>query len=63
MARRRVLYLPNEYNDLLTEVQRLRKHKKVLDRLYKMADADPDLKELIDELWEAFDDACEAQKE
>ena len=41
--------------NLREENERLRKHKKVLDRLYKMADADPDWKELIDELWEMIE--------
>ena len=40
---------------LLAEVKRLRKHKKVLDKLYKMADADPDWKALIDDIWEMIE--------
>ena len=40
---------------LLPEVKRLRKHKKVLDKLYKMADADPDWKALIDDIWEMIE--------
>jgi len=37
---------------LLEEVERLQKYKRAFDRLYKMADADPDWKELMDDIWE-----------
>ena len=37
---------------LLEEVKRLQKYKRAFDRLYKMADADPDWKELTDDIWE-----------
>jgi len=40
---------------LLAEVKRLQKYKRAFDRLYKMADADPDWKALIDELWEMIE--------
>ena len=35
--------------DLLAALIEAQKYKRVLDKLYKMADADPDWKELIDE--------------
>jgi len=40
---------------LLAEVKRLQKYKRAFDRLYKMADADPAWKALIDELWERIE--------
>ena len=42
-------------DELLAEVIRLQKYKRAFDRLYKMADADPDWKALIDELWEMIE--------
>ena len=40
---------------LLAQVKRLQKYKRAFDRLYKMADADPAWKALIDELWEVIE--------
>jgi len=47
--------LLNDAPLLLAEVKRLRKHEKVLDNLYKMADADPDWKALMDDVWEMIE--------
>ena len=47
--------LLNDAPLLLEEVKQLRKHKKVLDKLYKMADADPDWKALMDDIWELIE--------
>jgi len=41
--------------DLLAALIEAQKYKRVLDKLYKMADADPDWKELIDETWAALE--------
>ena len=40
---------------LLEEVKRLQKYKRAFDRLYKMADADPDWKELMNDIWEMIE--------
>tara|TARA_R100001510_G_C7638456_1_gene196304 strand:- start:40 stop:339 length:300 start_codon:yes stop_codon:yes gene_type:complete len=40
---------------LLEEVKELQKFKRAFDRLYKMADADPDWKELMDDIWEMIE--------
>ena len=40
---------------LLEEVKQLQKYKRAFDRLYKMADADPGWKELMDDIWEMIE--------
>ena len=41
--------------DLEKEIKRLQKYKRAFDRLYKMADADPGWKELMDDIWEMIE--------